>query len=496
MKVQETRQWNGKKALVIGVARQGMALARFLVCQGALVTLNDRQKADALEVEMNKLQTDVSSCPGSGTLRWILGEHPLELLEEGWDFLFVSGGVPLTLPLIKEAQLRSIPISNDTQVFMQAVPCPVIGITGSAGKTTTTTLVGRMLSAYMQRSPHPQSTVTNLLPGKVWVGGNIGLPLIDHLDEINPQDRVVLELSSFQLELMTLSPQVSAILNITPNHLDRHKTMQAYSAAKANILTHQTSADAVVLGRDDPGAWDLAGVVKCRLVTFGLNHPPAGQIGTYLRHNKLWLYDGSSDFEIMHRDAIRLRGNHNLLNVLAACAIVYTASLVDQGPNSISIIIEAIQAGVNNFAGVPHRLEYVRTWNGADWYNDSIATAPERVIAAIESFSEPLVLLLGGRDKNLPWDELAALICQRVDHVIVFGEAAPLIQKALSAAIGTSNTPSLVCCKGMFEALEEAARSATPGDVVLLSPGATSFDEFKDFEERGEKYRLWIHQLA
>ncbi len=208
-----------------------------------------------------------------------------------------------------------------------------------------------------------------------------------------------MELSSFQLEIMTRSPQVAAVLNITPNHLDRHSSMQAYTAAKARILAYQPGDGAAVLGRDDPGAWGLKDSVRGKLVAFG-EHPWSAMPGTYLKNGKLILWDGMAEAVLMEQSSIGLRGQHNLLNVLAACAIAFAAGLP----------VEAMRAGVEGFSGVPHRLEFVRSWGGASWYNDSIATAPERSMAAIRSFDEPLVLLAGGRDKNLPWDDFARLV--------------------------------------------------------------------------------------
>jgi UDP-N-acetylmuramoylalanine--D-glutamate ligase len=459
-----TKSWNGKRVLIVGAARQGLALARYLAGNGAVVTLNDQHTADQMETARQAL----ANLP----VRWALGGHPTNLLNDA-DLVCLSGGVPLTLPLVMEAQRRGIPISNDSQIFMEAVPCKVIGITGSAGKTTTTILVGRIAQNALQP------------PRRAWVGGNVGVPLIDVVDQINADDLAVLELSSFQLEQMTISPQVSAILNITPNHLDRHGTIEAYTAAKANILAYQKVDDFAILGRDDPGAFSLAGRVTGKLLTFGLEQPAPSQSGTYLGDDLLYLSDGNKIHKIMPRSLIQLRGDHNLLNVLAACAISYAAGL------SIDAMIE----GVTNFTGVAHRLEFVRQWKGASWYNDSIATAPERTEAAIRSFNEPLVLLLGGRDKDLPWEKLASLVHQRVDHVIVFGEAREKIVRAISPISNGNRPHTLVKVNGLHEAVQAASEIVQPGDIVLLSPGGTSFDEFKDFEERGERYRQWVHQL-
>ena len=468
------KDWNGRRVVILGAARQGLALARYLSRHGARVTLNDRRSQDELDAARAAL-ADIQGRTAY-PVKWVCGGHPPEVLE-GAELVCLSGGVPTTLPLVVEAQARRIPLSNDSQIFLELAPCRVIGITGSAGKTTTTTLVGRMAQAAV--------TADQTKLRRVWVGGNIGSPLISVVDEMSPQDLVVMELSSFQLEIMTKSPQIAAVLNITPNHLDRHGSMQAYTAAKARIIQHQTPDDIAVLGRDDRGAWSLAEKVQGRLMTFGLEQPRANQIpGTFMRQGELYFEQGGETAWLMSRTMIGLRGEHNLLNVLAACAISLAADLP----------LEAIRQGVRGFSGVAHRLEFVRTWGGADWYNDSIATAPERTIAAIRSFDEPLVLLVGGRDKDLPWDELAALAGERVRRLIVFGEAAEKIIQAMEAG-QTGRLPPITRCAGLKQAVQVAAQVVLPGDVVLLSPGGTSFDEFRDFEERGECFKQLVMQL-
>ncbi|GAP11382.1 UDP-N-acetylmuramoylalanine--D-glutamate ligase [Bellilinea caldifistulae] len=459
------KNWQEKRVLVIGAARQGLALSRFLASKGAQVIVNDQRPDDQLQDEKAALR--------GFKVEWHAGGHPLHLLE-GVDVVFVSGGVPLDLPLLVEAVRRGIPLSNDSQLFMEQVSAPVIGITGSAGKTTTTALVGRMAQADVQP------------PQQAWVGGNIGNPLIEDLEKIQPHDRVVLELSSFQLELMSNSPQVAAVLNITPNHLDRHKTMEAYTAAKAHIIDFQRSGDVAILNREDSGSWGLRHRIKGKLVTFGFERPSPELDGTYLEEGLIWWQHNGERSALFPASEILLRGEHNRLNVLAACAIALAAGFS----------VESIRAGVSGFRGVAHRLEYVRTWRGVQWYNDSIATAPERVRAALRAFSEPLVLLLGGRDKHLPWEELAADIRQRVDHVVLFGEAAGKIQQAIGRPAPGERPITITRCERLEEAVLAAAQVAEAGDVVLLSPGCTSFDAFKDFEERGEAYRLWVNQLS
>jgi UDP-N-acetylmuramoylalanine--D-glutamate ligase len=320
---------------------------------------------------------------------------------------------------------------------------------------------------------------------RAWVGGNIGNPLIEQVDQIDEDDLVVLELSSFQLELMTRSPQIGAILNITPNHLDRHGNMQAYIAAKSRIIRYQHPGDVAILNRDDPGSWGLAEHLKSDLISFGFKKPDYMQNGTYIFKDAIWLQLGRENLKMLPLEWIQLPGRHNIANVLAACAIATAASLA----------LPAIQTAIEEFAGIPHRLEFIRNINGSDWYNDSIATAPERTMAAIEAFEGPLVLLLGGRDKNLPWDDLARLIHQRVHAVLLFGEASGLIEKALGPVKKGETLQIISRCNTLDEAIREAAKLTQPGDTILLSPGCTSFDAFKDFEERGEYFRKLVNTL-
>lgn len=454
--------WNGKRVTILGGARQGQAAARWLARHGASVTVNDHCTAEQLAAARSALNDT--------TVVWVLGSHPVEILDTT-DIVCLSGGVPLDNPIVIEAIRRAIPITNDTQVFMETVPCQTVGITGSAGKTTTTTLVGQMAKT--------------AFGNKVYVGGNIGDPLLNHVDMMKPDDLAILEISSFQLEQMTLSPNLAAVLNITPNHLDRHNSMEAYTATKQRILNFQATGDTAVLCREDSGSWRLRGKVNCRLITFGFGRIPGKQDGSFLSDGILHLRERGVEIPILHRDQIQLRGEHNVMNALAAFAIGYAANLP----------LDAMREAAKDFRGVAHRLELVREWKGVKWYNDSIATAPERTMAAIRSFTEPIVLLLGGRDKNLPWEELADLVHERVERVVIFGEAAEKISAALEQAHGPLKK-TVERCKDLEEAVQAAARVIEPGEVVLLSPGGTSFDQFRDFEERGEAFRKWVSELS
>ncbi len=465
--------WHDKRVLILGAARQGLALARWLSLHGARVTLSDMRIADELRFARESL--------AEVQIDWALGGHPLELLDFA-DVLCLSGGVPLTLPIVAAAVARGIPLSNDSQIFMEAVPCKTIGITGSAGKTTTTTLVGRMAKNAKSRIQNSEFRILN----SVFVGGNIGDPLLNYVDEMKPEDIAILELSSFQLEQMTISPNIAVILNITPNHLDRHGTMEAYTAAKARILAFQSKDDVAILGHDDQGAWNLRDKVNGKLLTFSMHDLDEGLNGTYCHDGLLNLRDGNAYLPLLLREKILLRGEHNVANVLAAFAIGHAAGF------PLDAMLEAIE----DFHGVAHRLEFIRELHGACWYNDSMASAPERTIAAIHAFDEPIVLMLGGRDKNLPWEELMQLVNERVDHVVLFGEVAEKIQKTVNSLGLSQMRCTLSRVNGLHEAVVKAAEVAEAGDVVLLSPGGTSFDEFKDFAERGERFRVWAQELS
>ncbi|MGE3270001.1 MAG: UDP-N-acetylmuramoyl-L-alanine--D-glutamate ligase, partial [Chloroflexota bacterium] len=356
-----------KRVSVIGLAREGTDLARFLVAEGASVLVNDARPVEKLADRLRELE----GLP----IQFVLGGHPPTPTLDA-DLLFVSPGVPPELPLLKEARARGIPISSGTQLFFERCPAPIVGITGSSGKTTTTTLVGRI---FQQAGCH------------TLVGGNIGVPLLGRLPEITPDSRVVLELSSFQLEPMTASPHIAAITNITPNHLDRHITMEAYTAAKSQILAHQRHSDIAVLNADDPGSAGLRPVGQ--VIRFSVGRPVAG---TYLDGERLVLDRGNGPQTICLRSELQLPGLHNVANVLTACAIASAAGLD----------IEAMRAAATTFSGVRHRLELVAEVDGVQYVNDSIATAPERSLAALAVYAgTPVVLLAGGRDKHLPMDE-------------------------------------------------------------------------------------------
>jgi UDP-N-acetylmuramoylalanine--D-glutamate ligase len=486
----------GQRVVIVGLARQGSALVRFFGAQDARVVVTDARPASELQAEVDAL--------GGLPVQYVLGGHPLALLDD-CDLLCLSGGVPPETPLPQEARRRGIPLSNDSLLTLHMAPARAVGITGSSGKTTTTSLVGQMLEAAGIRT---------------WIGGNIGTPLIDHVGEIASDHRMVLELSSFQLQLFedTGYPanrahrmgglQVAGVLNITPNHLDRHASMAHYTAAKANILRYQQEQGAqsdtvAVLGVDNDvtGQWWREGWVDieagpgqkavhlsitARRVGFSLTQEVTE--GAFLHNDLLVWRTPEREVAVCSVGQLQLPGRHNVANVLAALAISGAAGATP----------EAMAQVATQFTGVAHRLELVRERDEVRWYNDSIATTPERLIAALRAFDGPLVLLAGGRDKHLPWGEMADLALERVRHLILFGEAAGLIAEAIDEARTRRASPpdlEMHVCQGLDDAVEMAARVSQPGDVVLLSPGGTSFDAYRDFEHRGEHYRALVLAL-
>ena len=461
----------GKRVLVVGFGRQGRALAGWLPTVGAEVVVTDSRSAKELGIRRRDY-------PG---IRFYLGGHPEDVLI-GARYVCVSGGVPLDLPILQLARERGILLTNDAQLFIERCPAPVIGITGSAGKTTTSALVTRIA----ERAGH-----------KVWLGGNIGNPLIEALPKIKASDIVVIELSSFQLELMTSSPAVSALLNLSPNHLDRHGSFENYAAAKANILRHQKGTDVAVLGWDEAGSKAFQRIVAGELLAFSRYEMVPD--GAFMLGSRL-LVAGSASYDasphvVCLREDIPLRGDHNVLNVLAACAITGGMGLAIDRPG---ILPEVMREAICEFEPVEHRLETVRDVEGVTWVNDSIATAPERLLAALSSYEEPLVLLIGGADKDLPWESVMQFALRKARHIIVFGadgekQVASKVMKLLDKMrVGDVPVSRADCLE---EAVKRAAEVAVPGDVVLLSPGGTSYDAYPDFAARGEHFRQLVSEL-
>lgn len=490
----------GKRVVILGLARQGLALARYWSAAGASVVISDMAAAEKLQSEVEQL--------GDLPVELALGGHPLALLD-GCGLLCLSGGVPPQLEIVQAAIAQNIPLTNDSLLTLQLAAQrglgPALAITGSSGKTTTTTLAGKMLAA----------------AGKtVHVGGNIGTPLVDRLDEVQPGQPLVIELSSFQLELFTASwawgrvtsigPQVGALLNVTPNHLDRHSGMAAYADAKLNLIRSMPTGATLVVNADDPvtqrltkdtlevlplpRSWNLDGMLaaaaadvaaRLQVITFSRLQPL--RRGAWFEADVLF-YEGDV---ICKRSELKLRGDHNVSNMLAAAAIAGAAGASTAAMREVA----------RSFAGVPHRLEVVSEQNGVIWINDSIATSPERALAGLRSFEtshNAMILLAGGKDKNLPWEHLADEILHRVNYLICFGHSGPMIVETVRerAQYLRKAAPACAVVQRLDDAVELAVRVAAPGTVVLLSPGGTSYDAYRDFEQRGEHFRTLVRAVT
>ncbi len=455
-----------QRATIIGMAREGTALARFLANKGAKVTISDLRGVADLATEIGQLAGLPIQC--------VLRGHPDDILET--DVVYVSPGVPRTIPILQKAQTRGVPLSSVTELLFELCPAPIIGITGSSGKTTTTTLIGELLKTERRR--------------KTWVGGNIGRPLIEEIPAMRPKDRVVLELSSFQLETLGYSPDVAVITNLRPNHLDRHATYEEYKQAKSQILRHQDATHHAILNWDDVEVRALATLTKAEVHWFSRRE--VLKSGACVVDGWVVINTAARQTKIVKVSEIALPGTHNLENVLAAVMVAFR----------MGIPARRIARVVAGFKGVEHRLETVAVQSGVKWVNDSIATSPDRTLAALHAYPDgtPLILLAGGRDKHLPMAEMATEIVKRVKHLILFGEMAGLVQEAVLSARakmnGSGRDVPMTTVNTLAEAVAEARKVSGNGDVVLLSPAGTSFDAYKDFAERGDHFRQLVGRKA
>lgn len=464
-------EWRNRTVAVVGLGVSNQAVIRYLAGRGARLVGFDQKTEQALGEKAEELRRL--------GVQLVLGPEYLEGLGgRGWDAVFLTPGMPKDVPALQQLRRRGVPFLSETGLFLSLCRAPVIGITGSSGKTTTTTLVGEML----RRGPRP-----------VYVGGNIGRPLLEAAESIPPEAWVVLELSSFQLEMLDRSPHIAVVTNVTPNHLDLHGSMDAYVAAKRRIYEFQGDGDVAVFNADDPTTRSMAACSPGRHLSFSLVEEQ--RQGAWLDGDRLVVrvgdvgqQGGGAPAVVCSLEDIRLPGRHNVANVLAAAAVAAACGLSP----------EAMRAVVAEFQGVRHRLELVGTWNSVRFYNDSIATSPARAAAGIRSFAEPIVLIAGGYDKKLPFDELAEAVPGRVHTVVLLGATAGKIHQAIAAHCGKSGAapPRMVHVHSLEEAVEQARAAARPGDVVLLSPACASYDMFPNFEVRGDRFRELVARFA
>lgn len=446
------------RVTVVGLGIEGIDLVRFLTKVGAQVTVSDARSPETL--------TDALAAIEDTGATLSLGANRVEDTVHA-DYVFASQGVPQELPALTEARRAGVPISSMTDLFLRLCPAPVAAVTGSSGKTTTTALVGAMLEESGQ---------------DYVVGGNIGIGLLGLLDRIGPETRVMLELSHTQLEMVHQSPQIACVTNVTPNHLDRY-SWDEYVALKRRIFEFQTTEDTAIFNLDDEVTAGFIPQAAAHVLATSMLAAIPGD-GVALVNGEVIRRTGGQDHRVLARDEIRLRGEHNVENVLSAIAIASQLGVSD----------EAAARAIRAFTGVPHRLEPVATVEGIQWVNDSIATTPERTLAGMRSYTEPLVLLLGGRHKDLPLAELGREAAARCRAVVTFGEAGPLFASAVrDARLGES--PVIEEVTDVEAAVRTASRLARSGDVVLFSPAGTSFDAYRNFERRGEAFRDAVRSL-
>jgi UDP-N-acetylmuramoylalanine--D-glutamate ligase len=458
MNVLETN-YHGQTALIVGAARSGLAAAGFLIARGARVVLTDMRSEGELAPALASLRERALD---SGDLVLELGGHRPENFRS-CDFVVVSPGVPLALPMFDESRRAGIPILAEVELAFRHLRGKILGITGSNGKTTTTTLVTELLRGAGLRG---------------YAAGNIGPPLISFAEASTPDDLYVVELSSFQLEaILQFRPLVGAILNLTPDHMDRYRDLACYIGAKQRIFMNQARSDFAVLNRDDPRTAAMAGQVCAAPVLFSRQSEVAH--GTCIQAGRLVFRNQGEETDLFAAADIRLRGSHNLENVLAASAI---ALLAGAAPGALEGVVRA-------FTGVEHRLEWVAEIQGVQYYNDSKATNVDAAMRSLEAFPRNILLIAGGRDKGGDFMPLRPLVAQRVKHLILLGEAAGKIREALSDVVETSDAASLA------EAVLLAGRKAAPGDIVLLAPACASFDMFQNYEHRGLVFKETVRGM-
>jgi UDP-N-acetylmuramoylalanine--D-glutamate ligase len=447
-------QIEGKKVLVAGMARSGIAAAQFLAERNARVTINDaKPEAELKEAPALCLQG----------IEVVGGSHPRALFENS-DLIVVSPGVPLALEVFAQARAAGVPVIAEVELAARYLRGRLVGITGTNGKTTTTALTGELLAKAG-------------LPTQV--GGNIGTPLISLVESSRDDGFTVVELSSFQLEAVDQMRLFAAvIINITPDHLDRYDSVDAYAAAKARIFRNQTADDFAILNEDDPRVSRMHALTPARIVRFSREREL--EEGIFLRGDQIIHRANSKEQVLITREEIRVPGEHNIENMMAAFGLALSCGAAP----------DALRRAAGEFAGVEHRLEFVAAINGANFYNDSKATNVDAAIKCIEAFDRNVIVILGGKDKGSDYAPLAPLVRDRCRHVILLGAAADKIGAALV------DTRPLHRAASMQQAVEIGAMLAQPGDTVLLAPACASFDMFDNFEHRGRVFKEAVRKAV
>jgi UDP-N-acetylmuramoylalanine--D-glutamate ligase len=444
----------GKRVLVVGLGKSGVASALYLESRGARVTVSDSKSEDQLREEIPALLD-----------RGVVvetGKHGERTFRDQ-DLIVVSPGVPFDVQPLQNARRLNIPVIGEIELASLVVTGSIIAITGSNGKTTTTTLAGEIIASG---------------GAKALVGGNIGTPAITFADQSSPETWVVLEVSSFQLEtIQTFRPKIAVVLNVTPDHLDRHGSMENYTAAKARVFENQTADDFAVLNLDHEMTAAMGKGLKAK--TYWFSHRKEVERGACVRGGSIFFVDSKS-IEIMPATEIPLKGAHNLENVLAAVCIGMLAGIEPA----------KIRRAVKEFKAVEHRLEFVADIDGVQYFNDSKATNVDATIKALESFPKNIHLILGGKDKGSDYTVLSSLLRERVKQVYTIGAAAQKIEQQIAGTV------PVVSASTLENAVRKAAQAARPGDIVLLAPACASFDQFQSYEHRGRAFKEVVQTLA
>lgn len=450
-----------KKVAFIGTGVSHTELISLFRDKGIAVSVCDRRTAD-------KFQETYDMLTAKG-VQFRLGDDYLDALTD-FDVVFRTPGMYYNNPALTKAREAGVAITSEMETFFDLCPCKIYAVTGSDGKSTSTTLIAEILSA----------------AGKtVHKGGNIGRALLPIIEQISEDDAAVVELSSFQLISMRKSPDSALITNITPNHLDVHGTMEEYTECKTNLIAHQNAFSRTVLNLDNDGTKALAPMVRGKLCWFTRREMP--ERGAFLREDGMLCYiEKGVTTPVVHKNDIRIPGMHNVENFLGVISLLW-------GEVEIADIVKVAK----EFGGVEHRIEFVREVNGVRWYNDSIATSPTRVLAGLRSFDQKIIVLAGGYDKKIPFEPMAETVCDRVKTLILMGVTAPKIEAAVTSAKNYNpDNLKILHASSMEEAVAIAQREAQNGDIVTLSPACASFDLYPNFEARGLHYKGIVKELT
>lgn len=445
----------GKNVLILGLARSGVAAAVELANLGAKVTASDLKTRDNLK--------DADRLELMG-VKLVLGEHPHTLLNE-CDLIVLSPGVPSDLELLYEARKRDIPIISELELGFWFAKAPIIAVTGTNGKTTTTTLIGEIL----------KNNGNNIT-----LAGNIGIPLIKEVEKADSKDYLVVEVSSFQLEnIMHFRPKISVILNITEDHLNRHKTFENYIEAKARIFENQTEEDYTVLNYDDPIVKSFVNRIKSKIFFFSQKEEL--HRGIYVKNGVIVIRENGKIYPLLKAEELGIKGSHNLENALAAACVGWICKV------NLNNMAETLK----DFHGVEHRLEFVTEINNVKFFNDSKATNPYAAQKSIEALKEPIVLIAGGYDKNSDYTNFVKTFNGKVKKLILIGDTAPIIEETAKE----NGFLDIQKATSLQQAVKLAYDAAKPGDAVLLSPACASWDMFESFEERGRLFKEMVYSL-